>query len=324
MGAHYNRKDFLDALFFAYCRDKGGFIMARISDRHMAKTTTRYFPTTDTLAREQYGEDQHVLFGVCPREKMKPDKEHIRYLTAVWTGLDIGPDGYSGKDKHFTTEKQAIIAVKSFPLEPSIVVQSGRGLHLYWLLKEPKEVTDPGPVEDVLRRMSDFFQCSAEVSLDATFRLPATWNPKHPSHPVLCRVHHLNSSVKYDFSEFENLDVRMIIPSKRGPRTAPLMPPPMLRSRVTVLHDEEESAQVSSVVEAGSEIEQEHPHSPETSYPSFESRTQSEPSGPPTQDPSEKMAERFLENFSERLLDKLADRIVDKLLERLPGAVGKR
>ncbi len=130
MTTRYNRKDFLDALFFNYCRDKGGFILAKIADRYMVKAATRYFPNPDTLAREQYADDQNVLFGVCPREKMKPGKEFVRHLTAVWAGLDIGPDGYSGKEKHFVSDKQAIIAIRSFPLEPSILVQSGRGLHL--------------------------------------------------------------------------------------------------------------------------------------------------------------------------------------------------
>ncbi len=221
MTTRYNRKDFLDALFFNYCRDQSGFILVKIGDRYMVKTSTRYFPNPDTLAREQYADDQNVLFGICPREKMKPGKEFVRYLTAVWAGLDIGPDGYSGKEKHFVSDKQAVIAIRSFPLEPSIVVQSGRGLHLYWLLKEIKEVSDPQGVEAVLRRVSDFFQCPSEVSLEATLRLPETWNPKHPSLPIECRVHHLDSSVRYDFSEFENLDLRVIIPSRKTPRLAP-------------------------------------------------------------------------------------------------------
>jgi hypothetical protein len=319
MAGKYNRKDLLDALFFTYCRDKGGFILVKISDRHMVKTTTRYFPTTDSLVKEQYAEDQNVLFGVCPREKMKPGSEHVRHLTAVWAGFDIGPDGYSGKEKHFLNEKQAIMAVKSFPLEPSAMIQSGRGFHLYWLLKEFKEVTDVKAVEEVLRRVSDFFQCASEVNLDATLRLPETWNPKHAANPTFCRVHHIDTSAKYHFDEFESLDLRVIIPSKRAPRVAAPLPPPLAtRRRVTVIHDSSEAPELSTgPAEPG--------HTPEVDWEEIVSggRGPVEAHQQRTSSADEKLVEQFLDGFSDRLLDKLADRIVDKLIERLPSA-GKR
>lgn len=318
MAGKYNRKDFLDALFFTYCRDKGGFIMVKISDRYMVRTTTRYFPTTDSLVKEHYPEDQNVLFGVCPREKMRPGSEHVMFLTAVWAGIDIGPDGYSGKEKHFVNEKQAIVAIKSFPLEPSMIVQSGRGFHLYWLLREFKEVADVPSVEGVLRRVNDFFQCSSDVNLDTTLRLPETWNPKHPSHPMLCSVHHMDTSARYNFDEFESLDLRVIIPSKRAPRVAPPAPPPSVRSRVTVIHEDSEAPEpVPASDESG--------HSNEIDWAEVvsgsaaHSETHSEQEGKP----NEKLVEQFLDGFSERLLDRLADRIVDKLIERLPSG-GKR
>jgi hypothetical protein len=331
MGAKFNRKDFLDALFFTYCRDKGGFIMVKISDRYMAKTTTRYFPTTDSLAREQYGDDQNVLFGTCPRDKMKPGREYVQHMTVVWAGLDIGPDGYSGKEKHFTNDKQAIMAIKSFPIEPSIVVQSGRGFHLYWLLKEFKEVTKPHPVEEVLRQVNEFFQCSSRVSLDAVLRLPETWNPKHPAHPLPCRLHHMNTSARYDFTEFENLDLRVIIPSKPSPRIAqPLPPPPVTRSRVTLI---QESAELPESVLGPQDVETAPQYLPDE----HESTTDSTPVGemvlsggsvpekisPRASGQAEKLVEQFLDGFSERLLDKLADRIVDRLIQKLPSG-GKR
>jgi hypothetical protein len=318
MAGKYNRKDFLDALFLTYCRDKGGFIAVKTSDRHLARTSTRYFPTTDSLAKEQYSEDQNVLFGVCPREKMKTGSEHIKYLTAVWAGLDIGPDGYSGKEKHFATEKQAVMAIKSFPLEPSIVVQSGRGFHLYWLLGEFKEVTDVHAVEDVLRRVSDFFQCGSEVTLEATLRLPESWNPKHPSHPVPCRVHYMDTSARYSFDAFESLDLRVIIPSKRTPRVAPPLPPsPAVRGRVTVIHDDPEAPEAitrAAKPEESSGVDWEEVVAGGLAQP--ETHSQQDARG------GEELVEQFLEGFSERLLDKLADRIVDKLLQRLPS-VGK-
>ena len=325
MTVRINRKDFLDALFFNYCRDKGGFILVKIADRHMAKTATRYFPNTDTLGREQYLDDQNVLFGVCPRDKMKPGKEFVSHLTAIWAGVDIGPDGYSGKEKHFVSDKQAIIAIRSFPLEPSIVVQSGRGLHLYWLLKEMTPVSDPQSVEAVLRRVYDFFQCPSEVSLETCLRLPETWNPKHPSHPMQCRVHHFDASTRYHFNEFENLDLRVIIPSKKNPRMVPAVPPPPpVRSRVTVIQDPEEPEEAPQLVADGMDASEivaaiSGPPSSMLIHPEPISDNDGEaPALGRESDSMDQLLDRFLDKFSDRILDRLAERVVEKLMQRLP------
>ena len=329
MGGKFNRKDFLEALFFKYCRDVGGFIAVRTSDQHNVKSSTRYFPRIEALAREPFTDDQNVLFGVCPREKMKPGKEHIRHVTAVWACLDIGPDGYAGKERHFASDKQALVAIRSFPVQPSIVVLSGRGLHLYWLLKEITEVSDPQVMENLLRRLADFFQCPAEVSLDSWLRLPETWNPKHMGHPVECRVQHLDSSLRYDLAELEQVDLRIIIPSKRPPKV-PQPQPIVMQSRVTVLPDSDKPAVpvlreagvpnspsdvVNSIVET---LEERHRIPEYIGEPWAE--TDSVGIGPNM----EKLVDKFIDSFSDRLLDRLADRIVEKLLERLPAVSANR
>jgi hypothetical protein len=330
MTARFNRKDFLDALFFNYCRDKGGFILVKIADRYMVRAATRYFPNPDTLAREQYADDQNVLFGICPREKMKPGKEFVSHLTAIWAGLDVGPDGYSGKERHFVSDKQAIMAIRSFPLAPSIVVRSGRGLHLYWLLKEIKEVSDPTAVEAVLRRVSDFFQCPSEVSLDATLRLPETWNPKHPSQPLECGISHLDTSARYQFSDFEDLDLRVIIPSRKTPRLAPPAPPPQVRSRVTVIQEPLDTAEApTTFVDAmdASEIVAAISNVTSSAYVQpvpIEDEDVQEGGQARGNDSLDAFMGQFLERFSDKILDELADRIVEKLIQRLPLANARR
>lgn len=325
MPPQFNRNDFLEALFSRYCKKTGGFIMVRTTDRNHVKTSNRYFPNTETLAREQYADDLNVLVGVCPRERMRPGKEHIRHMTAVWASIDIGPDGYSGKERHFANERQAIAATKSFPLAPSIIVQSGRGFHLYWLLKEAKEITNVQAVESLLQRIAEFFQCSSEVGIDSFLRLPDTWNPKHPGHPVRCRVQHLDSSARYDFSEFEHLDLRLIIPSKRPAQIVPPLPA-VAASRITVVRTEQDLP--DPVRGAGPVREYQSAAGsddfsalPVDKVPHAEPFKVLEQEGIDADNPMiEHLMRRLIEHFPEELLEKLADRIVDKLLDRLlPG-----
>ncbi|MDQ7783604.1 MAG: hypothetical protein RDU20_12040 [Desulfomonilaceae bacterium] len=307
-----SRKDFLDALFLSYMKNCGGFIMVRSVSPNELKTSTRYFPNTETLSREQYADDYNVFFGVCPRQRMKPGKEHIRHITAVWAGLDIGPDGYSGKERHFASEKQALAALKDFPLEPSIVVRSGRGMHLYWLLDnlEPVTDTDVDRVEKTLRRISDYFQCKPEVGIDGVLRLPGTANAKDPVQTKPCYVEHMDATRRYGLEDFQSLDLRIFIPSKRPPK--PFQLPPLPQPRVRVIRNPEswsfqQDEPVVTVISTDSGItETDTPPSPE-GRPDLTDRSM------------EKLTERFLEAFSEEMLDRLADKIVDRLAAKFGG-----
>lgn len=211
MATRFGRKDFLEALFGDYLEEKNGFIRVltlRPGDRRIV---TRYFPKIDSLAKEAFPEDQHVYVGVCPHENMKPEKAFIRYMTALWAGLDVGPDGYSGKTTYFQDVSQAAKAVRSFPVPPSIVIESGRGVHLYWLLREITPVADVQRVESLLTRMSHYFQCKRPIAVDSVLRMPETTNCKVHAQPLPCTIKYINSGFTYDLEEFENLPLPVFL-----------------------------------------------------------------------------------------------------------------
>ncbi len=322
MLGNFTRKEFLEALFQPYYREYGGFITVRSSNRLDLKTSTRYFPTTDSLAREHYSQEQNVFFGVCPREKMKPGKEHVRYLTAIWAGVDIGPDGYCGKEKYFANERQAMMAVKTFELPPSIVVQSGRGMHLYWLLDKVAEIQDPESLEKLLQGISGYFQCNNPAHIDTMLRLPGTINFKNPNQPVECYVDHIDTKFRYSLNDFQGLDLRIIIPSKKAPKIA-YTPPLAPKNRIVVI-DENDRPPVSEP-----QLEDPIP---------LEPTPLNVPTPPPLQEPAEApspnllspgaaqmeaLAEKIVDAFSEKLLDRLADRIVQRLLGVMGRQTGK-
>jgi hypothetical protein len=176
MIAKFTRKDFLEALFGQYYKEHRGFILVKSVKRGDPKMSTRYFPNIEILAKEHYGEERDVYFGICPRERMKAEKEHIHYLVALWADLDIGPEGHEDKQVYFEGPQQAAKAIRSFPRAPSIIVESGRGAHLYWLLKDVNEATDNEKLERILKSVSDHLQCDTDPNLDTVLRLPETVN----------------------------------------------------------------------------------------------------------------------------------------------------
>ena len=76
----------------------------------------------------------NVFFGVCPRSGGDGRFDlawQIRTVRALWSDID-----------HVTVEEsQARVANAGLP-QPSIIVKSGNGVHLYWLLEVPYLVSD--------------------------------------------------------------------------------------------------------------------------------------------------------------------------------------
>ncbi|MCA1959176.1 MAG: hypothetical protein LDL33_00160 [Desulfomonile sp.] len=307
----YTRSDFLEAIFGEYFKEMGNFIFVRGTSDLNLLGAAKFYPNVESLAMAKMPDDQHTLFGVCPRERMKPGRENIQYITALWAGLDLSPEGYSGRSGGFTDMEAAMDAVRLFPLKPSILVQSGRGLHLYWLLKEIVEITDPDKIDALLTTIARYFQCRSETGIHATMRLPGTANPKYPG--ARCIVTHLDTGTLYMPADFDNLKLpNLTRQRKQPPAAAPSAPgqttaPPAPEFRTTLrrpaaverVQEEERPAPAKAASTEGIGI------SPERELAkSIDDRT------------IDILADRIVEKITDRVGNSLADRIADMAAEK--------
>ncbi|MCX5860983.1 MAG: hypothetical protein NTW27_02510 [Deltaproteobacteria bacterium] len=234
MVSKFTRKDFLEALFGQYYREHRGFVLVKSVKQKDPKMSTRYFPNIEILAKEQYAEDRDVYFGICPRERMKPETEHVLYVTALWADMDIGPEGHGEGGTFIEKPEQAAKVIRNFPRPPSIAVDSGRGLHLYWLLDDVTSVSEPETVERILKKIHLRLHCKVNNRLDTLMRLPETFSNKVPGGTVRCQVTFINPNFRYSLADFENLETRVSVTSqdhfaytattaKQGIESAPLV-----------------------------------------------------------------------------------------------------
>ncbi len=191
-----SRRDFLDALFGEYFEGHDGFIEVQAIVNFRRKPHIRFFPNIDTLAKEHFPEHQEVFLGICPREKMKAGSDDVRHITALWATLDIAGGGHSGKDA-FQNCQRAARAVRHFPLVPSMIVESGRGLHLYWLLDQPMQIVDAAKIEEGLKKIGLFFKCKKEAKIHTMLRLPGTFNNEILHLRTVCKIKYINSEFRY-------------------------------------------------------------------------------------------------------------------------------
>jgi len=207
MVSGFTRKDFLEALFADYLQRHEGFVIVRTTRRLDHKVSTRFFPNIDTLTKEVYDHNTNVFFGVCPRESTKGGEDSVRYMVALWAGLDLGSEGYSGRYTYLRGPAHAAKAVRSFAFPPSIVVESGHGVHLYWLLKTPMEISDRGRIEGLLQKINAYFLCRTPIPVDSLLRVPDTINCKMPGETTNCAVKYINMNFRYGIEEFEGLQL---------------------------------------------------------------------------------------------------------------------
>jgi hypothetical protein len=105
-------------------------------DRRESITEGRRWAALNRLAAKSHA---NMFFGVCPRPKKGCERSiHIRIVRCLWTDID-----------HCTPDEALQRCEKAGLPRPSIVVSSGNGVHVYWLLAEPFHIDDAGELRPI-------------------------------------------------------------------------------------------------------------------------------------------------------------------------------
>ena len=145
--------------------------------------------------------DEDTYFGVHPSKLRKGNQrrttlEDIEAVNCLYADID-------DKDYHGT----AIEHIKSLDPRPSVIIGSGSGYHLYWLLDKPLILDSPLKREIarlLQERWAPYVGGDAAVhDLARILRLPGTYNYKYdPPRPVT--VQYLNLKRTYTFEQLNN------------------------------------------------------------------------------------------------------------------------
>ena len=122
------------------------------------------------------------------------DKREARF-TQLKKSLYVDID--TGEGKPYETKKQAVTEVFRFIkdtgfLRPSIIVDSGNGIHCYWVLDKPIELREWVALAEALKTLceSASLDVDSKVTTDAAriLRVPGTVNYKDPANPKTSKV----------------------------------------------------------------------------------------------------------------------------------------
>jgi hypothetical protein len=133
-------------------------------------------------------------------------KDAVQFLTGIHCDID-----FKNIDKP-PAEIRRIVDQTALPA--SIIVESGGGLHCYWLFREGLEATEDNVAraESLMHALADHLAGDHAVAHSACLmRLPGTWNNKRE--PVLARVIESRAAARFELTDLEEwlTDARPIL-----------------------------------------------------------------------------------------------------------------
>lgn len=187
--------------------------------------TTQFFSTSDLSSLTEYavaaGEKNNVFMPVAlfaePLKGMSRGKaEQASHIIGLFADIDIlTPDKAEKKIKLPANKEVALEIIRKFPLAPTYIINSGRGIHLHWLYETPLKINSPEQLKKIKHLhkqhqkwlLEHFKQHSCSLDsvgdLVRVFRLPGTYNCKDVGNPLLVEVLEYNPDNRIDIARLE-------------------------------------------------------------------------------------------------------------------------
>ena len=201
----YTTIDFFEALFKDSINPHDGYIELRIFNGGQNSPECYFAKSVKEAAAKPFKGD--VYFGVAPRSQKSGKKESVQIVTCLWADVDCGSDGHK-KQNYFSSKDEAIAFIREFEPAPSIIVDSGGGYHLYWLLIEPVSVSDDKvktEIESLNKTLAALVHGDSVHDIARIMRVPGTMNMKIPGNPRPCKIVSLNPDLRYSLDTFKAL-----------------------------------------------------------------------------------------------------------------------
>lgn len=155
----------------------------------------------DALNKSGYG----VFFAPCLRREKKGSAESAALVPALWVDIDCDDDP--------SQRSAALDTLHSFDPKPSIILDSGGGWHVYWLLDQPFELEDDTAREQIANTLHGLFAVVGgdpeyAKSVASLMRLPDSVNTKPERGGIVAVITEFHPDRRYPLAAFEWLKVK--------------------------------------------------------------------------------------------------------------------
>jgi len=214
-----NRQEFLSAAL----PDAGHYCVAGVKNNRMrhtyAETLEEINDVVDALLAEQY--DLYLAYATFSTKERS--QLNAMLMKSFWLDIDCGEDK-ADKGKGYATQADGMRALidfcKATGLPKPTVNNSGRGLHVFWILDVPVTKDEWSPVADRLKLACRRYGLIADPAVTADeariLRIPGTLNFKDPKAPK--QVHNVCTGKTLRFVEFRDILDGLDLPEQAKPK----------------------------------------------------------------------------------------------------------
>jgi hypothetical protein len=168
----------------------------------------KFYETLDECehAIKELVDHKHDAYFACAKYEKHTTRtqDNATYFKSFWLDIDCGPK------KDYDSQESALEALKHFcsrlKLPQPTIVNSGRGIHVYWILADVISRTEWQPVANRLKQICDEYELRVDQSRTADaasiLRVSGTFNYKDdPPKPVVI----LNLGQPINYAEFRDI-----------------------------------------------------------------------------------------------------------------------
>ncbi len=164
----------------------------------------RDWPTIHKMLETRNRNEVENVHQCCAPRFRKPKKHgknsDVSHLPVLWVDVDFHGNEKGVRKKFY----EMIEDLKERGLAPSIIVESGHGLHAYWLLDRLYTVAEARPICAGIQ--GEFHDSDSVHDPRRVLRLPGFLNLKDPKDPKWCKVTEATWK-RYPLSEFKDLAI---------------------------------------------------------------------------------------------------------------------
>jgi P4 family phage/plasmid primase-like protien len=163
--------------------------------------------------------DTHnVYFGLGLRQEQieegRGESDDVLGIPGLWIEVDIKHFVHTKVNLPESIEEALALVLEALPLQPSLMILSGYGIHIYWLFRELwifEDANDRQEAYHLLRRLQATIQAVAKLhswEVDSTFdlarvlRIPGTYNRNVPDDPKRVEIIEADPDRRYNPSDF--------------------------------------------------------------------------------------------------------------------------
>lgn len=155
-------------------------------------------------------DDFHIFYGPGLRYREGGEEDDVTSIPALWADLDAKDFDEDDIEHGKRLARETLRSKLPAEFQPSILVDSGRGFHPYWLLHNLLILEEQAlrqRVKMIMAGLGDLLNGDYVHDLGRVLRLPGTLNIKDPAQPRLCTIEKSDYARRFEISAFERFAI---------------------------------------------------------------------------------------------------------------------